>query len=55
MGYPVVLNSIFEQSTLMLEAMDFGGRLALAWRRSSTGSTATAVRIDRVLLTHTDF
>jgi predicted esterase len=30
MGYPVVLNSIFEQGTLMVEAMDFAGRLALA-------------------------
>ena len=30
MGYPVVLNSIFEQGTLTVEAMDFGGRLPLA-------------------------
>lgn len=30
MGYPVVLNSIFEQGALMVEAMDFGGRLEQA-------------------------
>ena len=30
MGYPVVLNAIFEQGTLMVEAMDFGGRLEQA-------------------------
>jgi len=30
MGLPVILNSIFEQSTLMVEAMDFSSRLAQA-------------------------